>query len=112
MCSAAVVLWHGDGTIFREAAVGDGPVDAVFNAINRITNMKVEFLDYRVRSVTVGGDAQGEATVEVSHEGRQIAGRAVSTDIVEASAQAYLQVLNQIASRQLNPRLKPTDVTQ
>jgi 2-isopropylmalate synthase len=107
--SAAIALWHSDGEIVREAACGDGPVDAVFTAIDRITKIEVEFLDYRVRSLTMGGDALGEATVEVSYEGKKLSGRAVSTDIVEASALAYLQILNRIASRQVNPRLKPTE---
>jgi 2-isopropylmalate synthase len=107
--SAAVCLWHSDGTIVRDAAVGDGPVDAVFKTIERITGVEVKVTDYRVRSVTIGEDAQGEATVEIEFEGRHIQGRAVSTDIIEASALAFLQVLNRVATRQLNQRLKPTD---
>ena len=59
--SAAVCLWHQDGTILRDASLGDGPVDAVFKAIERITGIEVELKDYRVRSVSVGEDAQGEA---------------------------------------------------
>ena len=55
--------------------------------------------DYRVRSVTVGEDAQGEAHIEAEYNGRVISGRAVSTDIIEASALAFLQVINRIALR-------------
>ncbi len=107
--SAAVCLWHQDGTIIRDAAVGDGPVDAVFKTIERITGIRVKLLDYRVRSVTVGEDAQGEAQVEVEYQGRKLQARSVSTDIIEASALAFLEVINRIAMRQVTPRLKPTD---
>ncbi len=62
--SAVVCLWNQDGTIHREASLGDGPVDAVFKAIERITGVEVTLRDYRIRSVTVGEDAQGEAHIE------------------------------------------------
>jgi 2-isopropylmalate synthase len=107
--SAAVALWHRDGTIVRDAAVGDGPVDAVFKAVERITGIQVKLTDYQVRSVTVGTDAQGEAMVEAEYHGRRIKARAVSTDIVEASALAYLEVVNRVAMREVRERLKPTD---
>jgi 2-isopropylmalate synthase len=97
--SAAVCLWHQDGTIVRKASLGDGPIDAVFKAIEEITGIEVKLRDYRVRSVTVGEDAQGEAHIEAEYNGRVINGRAVSTDIVEASALAFLQVINRIALR-------------
>jgi 2-isopropylmalate synthase len=98
--TATVCLWNNkDGTIHKDAAVGDGPVDAIFKTIERITGVEVQVRDYRVRSVTVGEDAQGEAQVEAVSEGRSIRGRAVSTDILEASALAFLQVINRMATR-------------
>jgi 2-isopropylmalate synthase len=97
--SGVVVLWHQDGTILRDASIGDGPIDAVFKAIERITGIEPEVTDFRVRSVSVGEDAQGEASVEVKYNGRALSGRAVSTDIIEASALAFLQVINRIAMR-------------
>jgi 2-isopropylmalate synthase len=105
--SAAVCLWNKDGTIVREAGLGDGPVDAVFKAIERVTGIEVKLRDYHVRSVTVGEDAQGEAHVEAEHNGKVIKGWAVSTDIIEASALAFLQVINRIALREQAPRLHP-----
>jgi 2-isopropylmalate synthase len=99
MPCAAVALWHHDGTILRDASLGDGPVDAVFKAIERITGVDVVLKDYRVRSVSVGEDAQGEASVEAEFQGRSVSGRAVSTDIIEASALAFLQVINRIVLR-------------
>ncbi len=84
-------------------------MDAVFKAIERITGVEVALRDYRVRSVTVGEDAQGEAHVEADHNGRTITGRAVSTDVIEASALAFLQVINRIVSRQAaGERIRPT----
>jgi 2-isopropylmalate synthase len=105
--SAVVCLWHKDGTIVREAALGDGPLDAVFKAIERITGIDVQLREFRLRSVTVGEDAQGEAQIEAEYNGRVVNGRGVSTDIVEASAQAFVQVINRIAMRQSQPRLNP-----
>lgn len=108
---AAVCLWRQDGTILRDAAMGDGPIDAVFQCIERITGITdVTLKDYHVRSITVGEDAQGEAVIEVEHQGKTHRGRGVSTDIVEASAQAFLQVINRIALKQSNERvIRPTD---
>src|SRR5947209_2529190 len=102
--TATVCLWHKEGIIYKDAAVGDGPVDAIFKTIERITGIEVTVRDYRVRSVTVGEDAQGEAQVETEYEGKSMRGRAVSTDIIEASALAFLQVINRIATRRLAAR--------
>ena len=63
-----------------------------------------------MRSVTVGEDAQGEAHVEVEYNGKTLRGRGVSTDIIEASALAFLQVINRICSRKaINERIRPTE---
>jgi 2-isopropylmalate synthase len=108
--SAVVCLWHQEGRIEKEACIGDGPVDAVFKAIEDITGIEVTLRDYRVRSVTVGEDAQGEAHVEAEYNGRSVTGRAVSTDIIEASALAFLQVINRIATRKaISERTRPTE---
>ncbi len=107
--SAAVALKHQDGSVRRDAAVGNGPIDALFKAINRVTGAEVNVVDYRVRSVTQNMDAMGEAQVEIDHAGRRSRARAVSVDVIEASALAYLEVVNRVASRQLRDRLKPTD---
>jgi 2-isopropylmalate synthase len=109
--SAAVALWHRDGHIVREATVGDGPVDAVFKAIERITGYEPTLREYQVRSVSIGEDAQGEAFIEAECEGKTVRGRGVSTDIIEASALAFLQVINRLALRQVQPRLNPQTET-
>jgi 2-isopropylmalate synthase len=111
--TAAVCLWHQDGQIHKDASIGDGPVDALFKAIERITGIEPTLRDYRVQSVTVGEDAQGEAHIEAEYRGRVVTGRAVSTDIVEASALAFLQVINRLSTRQearLNPQTEALSV--
>jgi 2-isopropylmalate synthase len=83
---------------FRDAAIGDGPVDAVCKALERIIGVTAELKDYQVRAVSGGEDAQGEASVEINYLGRRYHGKAVSTDIIEASALAYLKALNRAVS--------------
>ena len=110
---AAVVLWHQDGTLHREASTGDGPIDAVFKTIERITGIDLVLRDFQVKSVTVGEDAQGEAQIEAELNGRTIRGRAVSTDIIEASALAFLQVINRALLREqirMNPQTEKVSV--
>ncbi|MCE9590849.1 MAG: 2-isopropylmalate synthase [Planctomycetes bacterium] len=96
LATAAVVLRDSAGTEKMEAAVGDGPIDAVYSAIQRITGVTVELLDYKTRAVTAGKDAQGEVTIELRHRERKMKGRGVSTDVIEAAARAYLAAINRI----------------
>src|SRR6516165_1250648 len=110
---AAVVLWHKDGTIHREAGTGDGPIDAVFKTIERISGVYVKLRQFSVVNVTQDEDAQGEAQVEAECNGRVLRGRAVSTDIIEASALAYLQVINRALLREqlkMNPQTEAVSV--
>jgi 2-isopropylmalate synthase len=112
--SAAVVLWHQDGRLLRDASIGDGPVDAVFKTIERITGVYVKLRNFYVRSVTEDEDAQAEAQIEAEHNGRTLRGRAVSTDTIEASALAFLQVINRALLRQqlkMNPQTEAVSVT-
>lgn len=89
-----------DVVTFRDAAIGDGPVDAVCKAMERIIGVSAELKDYQVRAVSGGEDAQGEATVEIAYLGRRYHGKAISTDIIEASALAYLKALNRAVGDQ------------
>jgi len=79
----------------QESATGDGSVDACFNAIERALELKPELESYHVRSVTSGRQALGEVIVRIRKNKHSFTGRGVSTDIIEASAKAYLQALNQ-----------------
>jgi 2-isopropylmalate synthase len=93
---ASIELVHDDGKRYREAGEGDGPIDALFAAIDKITGVPLKLEDFVVRSVSGGEDALGEADVHVHHEGRRYHGRGVNTDIVAAGAAAYLDVVNRI----------------
>ena len=77
---------------------GDGPVDAIFLAIEKLTGVTTVCRDYRVQAVTVGKDAQGEVTVELEHEGQVQRGRGVSTDSLEAAAKAFLAATSALTS--------------
>jgi len=88
--------------LVRDAAIGDGPVDALCKAMERILGINADLVDYQVRAVSGGEDAQGEAIVEIAFQGRRYHGKAVSTDIIEASARAYLTALNRALAD--NPR--------
>jgi 2-isopropylmalate synthase len=92
-----LTLRRGGQDVTEEMTAGDGPVDAIFLAIEKITGVTVRCRDFRVHSVTVGKDAQGEVNVEIEHNGQVIRGRGVSTDSVEASALAFLNAINRVA---------------
>ncbi len=85
---------------------GDGPVDAIFLAIEKLTGVTTVCRDYRVQAVTVGKDAQGEVSVELEHEGQVQRGRGVSTDSLEAAAKAFLAAVNRLALG-IQPRIHP-----
>jgi 2-isopropylmalate synthase len=91
-------LRRGDEELSTHLAGGDGPVDAVFLAIEKLTGISVVCKDFDVHSVTVGKDAQGEVNVQVEYGDRLYRGRGVSTDSVEASAKAFLNAINRIAA--------------
>jgi 2-isopropylmalate synthase len=94
---ASIALRAADGEKHREVATGDGPVDAVYRAIEKITGIQVKLRDYGIVSVSTGEDAQGEVSIEVEHPTGVYRGRALSTDIIEGSARAFLDVVNRIA---------------
>ena len=96
MASASVLLSHEDGRQACEASVGDGPVHAVTRAIERATGHALEIGSFNLRSLSLGADAQGQATLIVNHAGREVRGNGVSTDVVEAAALAALEVVNRI----------------
>ncbi|MFT7227978.1 MAG: 2-isopropylmalate synthase [Methylophilaceae bacterium] len=102
------VITLSDGGVEKKAeADGGGPVDATFKAIENIANSGVELQLYSVNNVTKGTDAQGEVTVRLSKGGRIVNGQGADTDIVIASANAYLNGLNKLytKSEKLNPQV-------
>jgi len=80
------------------AGIGDGPVDATYKAISQVTRTSAKLARYEIRSVTGGTEAMGEVTVQLEQDGRKVVGRGASTDVIEASAKAYIDGLNKLAA--------------
>ncbi len=100
LATGSVRLSHADGHTVDGAADGAGPVEAAFKAIEHATGIETKVRNFEVRSVTMGDDAQGEVTVTVEYNDHSYRGNGISTDIVEAGARAFLEVINQIGRRQ------------
>lgn len=94
--TATLRLVDPDGNIRTDAATGTGPVDAVYRAMNRITGLTPTLSEFSVNSVTEGIDAQGDVTIRIEQDGRIYTGRAADTDIIVASAKAYMSALNRM----------------
>jgi 2-isopropylmalate synthase len=94
--TAAVKLTGPDGTIMADAALGTGPVDAVYKAINRLVMVPNKLTEFSVNSVTEGIDAIGEVLIRIESEGMTYTGRGADTDIIVASAKAYINALNRL----------------
>ncbi|MCL2479471.1 MAG: 2-isopropylmalate synthase, partial [Treponema sp.] len=92
--SGTVRLIHRDGTVCKEVSMGDGPVDSLFRAINKIIGKEPRLELYEIGAVSGGSSSQGETVVKILWEGRRWNGRGVSTDIVESSIKAYLAAIN------------------
>ncbi len=85
----------------QAAACGDGPIDAAYEAIRDATGLSPKLENYSIRAITGGKEALGEATVRISENGRIFTGRGISTDIIEASAKAYVDAINRMVSAQM-----------
>jgi len=94
--TATVTLKDCNGEQLLDASVGDGPVDAIYSAIARLTGVRGSLTDYHIRAVTKGKEALGEVLIELEHNGKKVRGRGLSTDILEASALAYLAAINRL----------------
>src|SRR5690606_31776261 len=103
--TATVRLRDPDGKTHVRACVGTGPVDATYKAIDSIVNVPVSLLEFGINAVTEGIDALAEASVRVRHEDQRSShGHGADTDIVVASAKAYIASLNLVLSRQSTAR--------
>ncbi len=96
--TASVRLINPEGDILADAALGTGPVDAIYKAINRIVNVPNKLIEFSVQSVTEGIDAMGDVTIRIESDGKVYTGRGASTDIIVASARAYVNALNRLLS--------------
>ena len=107
----ATIRMRIDGQeVVQEAACGDGPVDAAYKAIGKVTGLDVELEQYFIRAITSGTEAMGEAIVRLKDDGTIIIGKGVSTDVILASAKAYVDGLNKLVAKreQKEDRIEPT----
>jgi 2-isopropylmalate synthase len=92
--SASLTLAHEDGTTSTHTGDGDGPVDAMVEALELVTGSKIKVLSLAMRSISLGEDAQGEANMRATVDGVEYNGHGLSTDIVAACAEALLEIIN------------------
>jgi len=92
----ATVKMEVDGKIIQEADFGDGPVDATFKTIKKLTKTKSKLLQFAINAITGGTEAQGEVTVRLREKGQTVIGQGADTDVIVASAKAYINALNKI----------------
>ena len=92
----ATVQMEVDGKLLQEAGFGDGPVDATFKTIKKITRTKSKLLQFAIHAITSGTEAQGEVTVKLEEKGSTVIGQGADTDVIVASAKAYINALNKI----------------
>ena len=95
----AQLVFTDEGVERQAGGTGSGPVDATFKALESVVNSGADLLLYSVNNITSGTDAQGEVTVRLAQDGRVVNGQGADTDIVVASAKAYLHALNKLHSR-------------
>jgi 2-isopropylmalate synthase len=97
----------------QDAGIGDGPVDAVLKAIDRLTGRPGKLMDYALRAVSQGKDAMGEVTVKVDFgRGKMVTGKGTSTDVIEASARAYLNAVNRSLGKTCSGGLGPSQIEE
>jgi len=94
--TASVRLISPEGQGLADAALGTGPVDAIYKAINRIVGIPNKLTEFTIKSITEGIDAIGEVLIRIESDGVTYTGRGASTDIIVASAKAYMNALNRL----------------
>ena len=97
--------YNGDG--METVAFGMGPIDAAFHAIENLVQSGAQLASYTIHSMSRGVDAQGEVIVQLERDGKQITGRCMSADIIDASIKAYLDGVNQLISGQSGEHTGP-----
>ena len=94
-----------------DASTGNGPVDAVCNAIDRVIGCDCKLVDFNVQSVTEGMDSMDTVTIRIEQAGQTYTGRGASTDIIVASAKAYLSAVNRMLAADEEASLPPVGTT-
>jgi len=99
----ATIQMDVEGELIKDVGMGDGPVDAAFKTIAKITSTKSKLLKYSVDSISGGTDAQGVVTVRLEEDSQEIVGRGAHNDIIMASVLAYINALNRLEYLKQNP---------
>ncbi|MFC2046885.1 2-isopropylmalate synthase, partial [Chloroflexota bacterium] len=102
--TASVKITAPDGQVLADAALGAGPVDAIYQAINRLVGIPNDLIEFSVKSVTEGIDALGEVLIRIECDGITYTGRGADTDIIVASAKAYMNALNRLLAAKRGPK--------
>jgi 2-isopropylmalate synthase len=111
IATATVRLIGPGGEVFTDASTGNGPVDAVCKAIDRVVGCSCKLSDFNVQSVSEGLDSIGTVTMRIENNGRTFSGRGASTDIIVASAKAYLSAVNRMLAADEEARLPAVGTT-
>ncbi|MQG07933.1 MAG: 2-isopropylmalate synthase [SAR202 cluster bacterium] len=109
--TATVRLIGPDNTQFTDASTGNGPVDAVCKAIDRVIGTTCKLIDFNVQSVTEGLDSQGTVTIRIENNDQVFSGRGANTDIIVASAEAYLSAVNRMIANDDNYKMPALEGT-
>ena len=109
--TATVRLIGPDQQVATDASTGNGPVDAVCNAIDRVVGCSCRLVDFNVQSVTEGMDSIGTVTIRIVQNGQVYTGRGASTDIIVASAKAYLSAVNRMLAAEEGENLPAVGTT-
>ena len=96
---SATIQMLVDGQTKLDAEFGDGPVDAAFKTIKKITGIDCTLVNFSIKAITGGTDALGEVTVRIQYQGKQVTGQGADTDIIVASAKGFVNALNKLAYR-------------
>src|SRR5699024_10125606 len=104
--SASVIVKYGDETL-TESAVGSGPIDALYSALLNVVDLDITLIEYNISSVSRGKESQGKVNIEVEFAGDKYIAQATDTDVIKASALAYINAVNDIVVQQaLNKKIK------
>ncbi len=108
----AELVLEVEGIKKESKSTGDGPVDATFNAIKEIMKLKARLKLYQINAITAGTDAQGEVTIRLEEEDITVQAKGSDTDIVVASAKAYINALNKLILKRVKSKTKPGKFSQ
>ncbi|QGG46412.1 2-isopropylmalate synthase [Heliorestis convoluta] len=105
----ATIRLRREDEVLAEASCGDGPIDAVYKTIDKLTQLPVRLAAYNINATTAGQDSQGEVSVKLEYKGRYHTGRGVDTDILVASVKAYINAINKIIFEKNHLETRPSE---